>query len=172
MGKYSDIAALIDAINAAKNGGDYYTANILFAAALHFITQCGKLRECAPIWRRHFVIEMLYPNENEANYYDCLHIISESNRSHACIPAPMLRDDITKFAYAHSRRMERGVHLRDIDPCLPDTWSEKMAGWLATGREAVPIFFSEEGQAEVAWLKGRRLGEETEETIDNEEVGE
>lgn len=172
MSIYADIAALIDAINAAKDGGDYYTANILFAAALHFITRGGKLRERAPIWRRHFVIEMLYPNENEANYYDCLHIISESHRSHACIPVPMLRDDITKFAYAHSRRVERGVHLRDIDPCLPDTWSESMAGWLATGREAIPMFFSEDGRGEVAWLKGRRLGEETEESIDNEEVGE
>jgi hypothetical protein len=58
---------LINAINAAKNGGDYATANILFASALHLITRGGKCVNTCAIWRRHFVMEVL---EDSDGYYD------------------------------------------------------------------------------------------------------
>jgi len=156
MASYSEIAALIDAINAAKNANRYADANVLFASALHLITRGGKLLNTPAVFRRHFVLEVL---EGGDGYYDCLHIISSTHRTHTCIPCPMLRDELLEPAYAHCPRVERGIHQRDIDETLPDTWSERMGGYMRMGEEALQIFFSEEGRAEVEYLRKRECVE-------------
>lgn len=153
---YSEIAALIDAINAAKNANRYADANVLFAAALNLITRGGRLLNTPAIFRRHFVLEVL---EGGDGYYDCLHIISSAHRTHTCIPCPMLRDELLKPAYAHCPRVERGIHERETDETLPDTWSDEMGGYMRMGEEALQIFFSESGRAQVEYLRKYERGE-------------
>ena len=150
MASYSEIATLIDAINAAKNANRYADANVLFASALHLITRGGKLLNTPAVFRRHFVLEVLAGGDG---YYDCLHVISSTRRTHTCIPCPMLADAVLESAYAHCPRVERGIHQRDIDETLPDTWSERMGGYMRMGEEALKIFFSESGRAEVEYLR-------------------
>ena len=152
---YSEIAALIDSINAAKNANRYADANVLFASALHLITRGGRLLNTPAVFRRHFVLEVL---EGGNGYYDCLHITS-ARQTHTCIPCPMLRDKLLESTYAHCPRVERGIHYRDVDETLPDTWSAKMYGYMRMGEEALQIFFSESGRAEVEYLRKHERGE-------------
>lgn len=168
--KYINVPGIADqldrilrAINSAKDGGDYYAANILFVSALHFITRNKRVLEKT---LRHWCYVEVLPtldvfsvyDENEAGYYDLLNIRVEGR--HACIPMPMLAPDIVRAAYAACPHVERVEHCRDINPSLPDAWSETMYGYLRTGEEAAHDFLSEHGLAEVARLRGVRLGAE------------
>lgn len=147
---------MIDAINAAKNANRYSDANVLFSAALNLITRGGKLLNTPAIFRRHFVLEVL---EGGDGYYDCLHIISSARRTHTCIPCPMLRDELIEPAYAYCPRVERGIHARDVDETLPDTWSGKLGGYMRMGEESMQTFFSEDGRAQVEYLRKYERGE-------------
>ena len=171
--KYIDVPGIADqldrilrAINSAKDGGDYYAANILFVSALHFITRNKRVLEKT---LRHWCYVEVLPavsavaffdnlDDEPVGYYDLLNIRVEGR--HACIPMPMLSPDIAQAAYVACPHVERIEHNRDIDPLLPDAWSETMYGYLRTGEEAAHDFLSEHGLAEVAQLRGVRLGAE------------
>lgn len=155
---------IVRAINNAKDGGDYYAANILFVAALHFITRNKRVLEKT---LRHWCYVEVLPSESAVaffdnfddepvGHYDLLNIDCEGR--HTCIPMPMLSLDIAQTAYAVCRHVERVEHNRDINPSLPDVWSEELYGYMRTGEEALPDFLSKRGLAETAWLRGRRLG--------------
>jgi hypothetical protein len=55
--------------------------------------------------------------------------------------------------------VERGIHERDTDETLPDTWSGKMGGYMRMGEEALQIFFSASGRAQVEYLRKYERGE-------------
>jgi hypothetical protein len=165
----SEIATIIAAVEAAKNGGDYATANILFAAGLHVALRGGKLLGDPRTIARHFVLECedieadwerecSNPLVAEPFYYDLLHVVDIGMHAHTCIPVPMIRTELCAQVYAHAPRVERGAHCRFTIPTLPDTWSAEHYGYLSMGEEAVEMWFSEHGHEELSWLRGRRVG--------------
>lgn len=165
----TELASIISMIETAKQGGDYYAANLLFVAALHILTRGQTIMRQPPFekfyFSRHAFVEAEeFVNADyadyasgEVGYYDLLNI--RACGMHTCIPMPMLHMSITEPAYRLCETFSRGEHNRRPDTSAPDVWSEPSYGYLRMGEEAAPLYLSEHG------MEG-----EAEEAIDNETV--
>lgn len=151
MNTAQQITRIIAHIDGAKNAGDYHAANLLFVSALHQITR--NKRDLGALARWGFIEHD--PFDFDSAYYDLLNI--ECGDAHTCIPVPMLAADVVAAAYESMQIVERRDHCREINPALPDAWSECAYGWMRTGEEALPDFLSEAGLVEVRELEGRRI---------------
>jgi hypothetical protein len=159
---------LIAASHQAKNAGDYWAADLMISAMLHLITRGG--RALMPrIFRRWFYAEV-ESNPDGSGYYDLL-AIRAGGRS-VCIPLPMLREEVVAIAYNALAYVERGQHYREHNPDLPDTWTDSaIGGLLRMGEEALPLWFNDDGLAEIEARRGRRVGERVEfddDPVDND----
>ena len=166
---FTEIHALIELIERAKNAGDYFSANLFFVAALHIITR-NKRDLSARTFQTFFFVEVDCPidladtDAGGCGYYDLLNIRSIDVNHHTCIPMPMLQAVITAPAYRHAEKIWRFAdHSRDYDPLASDEWSEAAYGYLRMGEEAAPLYLSESGMNEVESMRGRRRGAYTNE---------
>lgn len=154
------IAAIVAAVNTAKDGGDYYAANMIFVAGLHLITRGKRVMEKAMAHWCYIEVAGLdwgdaFDVDDDDPYYDLLNI--SAGDLHTCIPVPMLQADIIVAAYSACSRIERGEHNRETDPTAPDRWSAESYHWLRMGEEAAPLYLSAHGLAEVNALRGQRI---------------
>lgn len=146
------VASIISAVNTAKDGGDYYAANMIFIAGLHLITRGKRVMEKS---LAHWCYVEELDGFSDDPYYDLMNICAGD--AHTCIPVPMLQDDIIAAAYSACSKIERGEHNRETDPTAPDRWSAESYHWLRMGEEAAPLYLSESGLTEVNALRGQRI---------------
>lgn len=159
---FTEVHALIELIECAKNAGDYFSANLFFVAALHVITR-NKRDLSAQTFRDFFFVEVDCPidiidtDTGGCGYYDLLNIRSIDVNHHACIPMPMLCSDITIPAYRHAEKVWRFDHSgREHDFDAPTPYTETAYGYLRMGEEAAPLYLSEHGMEEVESLRSQR----------------
>lgn len=155
-----DVCTMLEQVEAAILGGDYYAGNMIFIAALHHITR-GMRRMDRRTFHEWMIVEIAEPVllDTEAGmvgYYDLLHISACGWQ--ACLPMPMLRAEITRPAYRWCELVPRGLHARVTDVTLPPIWRESAYGYIRAGEEVARMYLSDGGLAEVADLKGRRIG--------------
>lgn len=116
---------LFSTIDSAKNLGAYAIANLAFACLLEKSMELDDLKF---LWETQ-------DNENwelynpDDNYYD-IAVITDGLRS-ACIPAPLLRDDIAKGFMSRSEIVERREHNRKMSRVLDsEKYVEELYGNL------------------------------------------